>query len=67
MMNTGGFIIPGVLTILFGFALFLAVAPRGWRRTGALLISLGGVAMIGAGIFSNDPSSGIVFNSADVP
>lgn len=66
MMNIGGFIIPGILTIFFGFALFLAVAPRGWRRTGAVAISLGGVGMIGAGIFSNDPTSRVLFNSAVV-
>jgi hypothetical membrane protein len=64
LMNIGGFIISGILTILFGFAIFLAVAPKGWRRTGALLVSLGGVGMIGAGIFSNDPSSRVLFNSA---
>ena len=64
LMNVGGFIVPGILTILFGAALFLAIAPGGWRWTGPACISLGGVGMMGAGVFSNDPTSEILANSA---
>lgn len=64
LMNHGDFIMLGIFTLLFGVALYLAAAPRGLALAGAVCMSLGGLGMIGVGVFSNEPSSEMVDNSA---
>jgi hypothetical membrane protein len=55
LMNYAGFIPSGILITLFGISLFLLLPAQLISRTGSVFLSIFGIGMVLAGIFSCDP------------
>src|SRR5687768_15556084 len=55
LMNYGGFVPSGLLLALFGIALAHALSSHRFPRAAAILVTLFGIGIVAAGVFSCDP------------
>ena len=61
VFDVGFFLVPGVLTILLGVGLYLAIGGGQAWRSGSVLIVGSGVFLVATGIFQQDPGSFVAY------
>ncbi|MDD1665760.1 MAG: DUF998 domain-containing protein [Methanomicrobiales archaeon] len=54
VMNLGGFLLLGILLVIFSFGLYAALKPSLASRAGAILVAIAGLTYIGEAVFSCD-------------